>query len=90
MIDVRYSDQFKRRYKQRIAKNDKLKKEFIEILETFKADRESPILNDHQLENKMFYFRAFSVNDEYRVIYILKGEIAIFTNVGTHEEVYVR
>ena len=34
--------------------------------------------------------RAFSINEEYRVVYLEKTDEYIFLNVGTHAQVYRR
>jgi len=88
MTSVIWSNRFKAIYKKRIAKNDQLVKDFLEAVDIFEADRTSPIINDHQLEDRMFNFRAFSINENYRVVYIDKGEVVIFMDIGTHEQVY--
>ena len=72
MIEIHYSDQFKRRYKQR------LKKDVLEAIQTFKQERESRAINDHQLNRKLYKFRSFSVDDDY----------IVFIDIGTHEQVY--
>lgn len=38
----------------------------------------------------MGLFRAFSINNEYRVVYKEKKDVFVFLDVGTHEQVYQR
>lgn len=78
--------EFKTNYRKRIAKNEQLKKEFLQSIRGFLDDRSS--VSDHQLKGKMKLFRAFSINDDYRIVYIEEDDRFIFLNVGTHKEVY--
>lgn len=88
MSKIRFSNQFKQRYKRRISKNPKLVKDFFEALEIFETVKNSRAINDHQLNRKMYKYRAFSVNDDYRVTYLEKDDHYLFVDIGTHEQVY--
>ena len=88
MKDIRWSTQFSRRYKQRIAKNEQLTEEFWDSIDTFRIN--PALVDNHLLEDVMQGKRAFSINDEYRVVYIERNEYFLFLNVGTHEQIYRR
>lgn len=88
MKTIKYSSQFIRHYKERIATNDRLKQDFRESVDVFREDR--AFVDDHALEDAMSGQRSFSVNEEYRVVYIERKEYYLFINVGTHEQVYRR
>jgi mRNA-degrading endonuclease YafQ of YafQ-DinJ toxin-antitoxin module len=88
MKEIRGSKQFALRYKRRIAKDEHLTEEFWDSVEAFRIDPES--VNDHALDNAMEGQRAFSINNEYRVVYIEQEEYYRFLDVGTHEQVYLR
>ena len=88
MKAIRWSKPFSRRYQQRIAKDERLTEEFWASIETFWVDPES--VHDHPLENVMEGQRAFSINQEYRVVYIEKADAYVFLDVGTHAQVYRR
>jgi addiction module RelE/StbE family toxin len=88
MKEIRYSPQFTRYYKQRVASVEGLKREYQESVEAFLEDK--TLVNDHALENVMQGKRAFSINDDYRVIYLERDEYYLFVDVGTHEQVYRR
>lgn len=45
-------------------------------------------VNDHALKGRMGHDRAFSVNEEYRVVYTIKNDHYLFKDIGTHEQVY--
>lgn len=63
-----------------------LRTQFKESVDTFQYDRE--VVHDHSLKNVMTGKRSFSINDEYRVIYIEKKHYIVLIDVGTHEQVY--
>jgi mRNA-degrading endonuclease YafQ of YafQ-DinJ toxin-antitoxin module len=88
MKEIKYSPQFTRYYKQRIARDAGLKREYQESVEAFLVDR--TLVNDHALENIMRGKRSFSINNDYRVIYLERDEYYLFVDVGTHEQVYRR
>jgi addiction module RelE/StbE family toxin len=88
MKEIRYARQFTRSYKQRIARDERLKRDFQESVEAFLEDR--TFVYDHALKNAMQGQRAFSINKEYRVVYIERDEYYLFIDVGTHEQVYLR
>jgi mRNA-degrading endonuclease YafQ of YafQ-DinJ toxin-antitoxin module len=77
-----------RRYQQRIAKDEQLNEAFWDSLETFVVD--PMLVDDHALANVMQGKRAFSINSDYRVIYLERDEYYLFVDVGTHEQVYRR
>jgi mRNA-degrading endonuclease YafQ of YafQ-DinJ toxin-antitoxin module len=85
MKEIRYSPQFTRYYKRRIARDEGLKREYQESVEAFLVAR--TLVNDHALENVMQGKRAFSINNDYRVIYLERDEYYLFVDVGTEEAV---
>jgi addiction module RelE/StbE family toxin len=88
MKEIRYTNQFIRNYRQRIARDERLKRDFRESVETFLLDR--ALVHDHALRGVMQGKRAFSVNKAYRVVYLEREDYYRFVDVGTHEQVYRR
>jgi addiction module RelE/StbE family toxin len=86
MKAIRYTPQFTRSYKQRIARDERLERDFHESIEAFLEDR--TLVHDHALRNAMQGQRAFSINKQYRVVYIERDEYYLFINIGTHKQVY--
>ena len=86
MKGFRRSAQFKLHYKQRVAKNEYLQRDFIDCLEGFLIDRF--LVKDHSLKDSMIGKRSFSINNDYRVIYIEKRDYFLLLDIGTHEQVY--
>ena len=88
MKEIRYSNQFIRSYKQRIASDERLKRDFRESVEAFLEHR--ALVYDHALTGVMQGKRAFSINKAYRVVYLEREDYYRFVDVGTHEQVYRR
>lgn len=88
MKKIRRTNQFKRRYKERILNDEGLMQDFMESVQIFREDR--VLVADHTLEDVMQGKRAFSINDDYRVVYIEKDDEFVFLDIGTHEQVYKR
>jgi mRNA interferase YafQ len=45
-------------------------------------------LRDHQLKGKYKEYRSIDITGDYRALYLLKGDEAIFDVVGTHSQLY--
>ncbi len=88
MKEIRYSTQFTRHYKQRIARVERLIQDFQESVDAFQEDR--TFVDDHPLEDVMEGQRSFSINNEYRVVYVETDDLFVFLDIGTHEQVYRR
>ena len=86
MKQIFLSSEFKHHFKLRISKNELLTREYKESVEAFLEDK--TLMNDHPLEDVMSNFRAFWINDDYRVVYQEKEKYYLFTDIGTHEQVY--
>lgn len=62
---------------------------FWERLETFKKNPFDPRLKTHKLSGKLKEFWAFSVEYDLRVVFLFESQqSALFTDLGTHDEVY--
>lgn len=88
MKEIKYASHFARNYKQRIARDKQLVRDFRDSVDAFLEDRS--LVDDHPLEDAMHGKRSFSVDSEYRVIYIERDEYYLFLDIGTHEQVYRR
>ena len=86
MKQVRRTTQFKALHKQRIAKNEQLRKAFKTGVENFLQDRKT--VGDHSLKDKMTGLRAFYIADDCRVVYLERQDYFLFIDVGSHKEVY--
>mgnify|MGYP006298929895 CR=1 FL=1 len=89
MIEAVWDSGFKRAYRKKIRANQLLKKKFWEKLDVFLRDPFSASLRTHKLSGKLAGLWAFSIDDDYRVVFefINKGSV-LLVDFGTHDEVY--
>jgi addiction module RelE/StbE family toxin len=85
---IRYTRQFNKHYRARIAPNPKLAAKFTQRLKLFAANPSSSALNDHALSGSMADLRAFSVTGDIRVIYYKDEACYRLMDIGTHAQVY--
>lgn len=89
MIEVVWDQGFKRSYRKRISRAPHLKKQFWEKMELFLDDPFSPMLRTHKLSGNLKGTWAFSINDDYRIIFeFLTRNKILLIDFGTHDEVY--
>jgi addiction module RelE/StbE family toxin len=86
MKPIKRTRRFIRHYKERISQNQQLCTEFFDTVTIFLHDPTA--VNDHALKGRMSRDRAFSINDDYRVIYTDKEDHYLFQDIGTHQQVY--
>lgn len=88
-MQIFYSNNFIKHFKQRIYPNPKLKTKFEKQVSLFLSDPKNPALKNHHLVGKMNHFSSFSITNDVRVIYqLLSPNKAEFLNIGTHNQVY--
>ncbi len=88
MKTITWAPEFYRQYRQRVARNEKLKVDFWDAVAVFEVDRAAVF--DHELEASMVGKRAFSVAADCRVVYVENEEEIVFLEVGRHIQVYRR
>ena len=66
----------------------KIKGRFGERLELFLVNPTDPTLNNHSVEKAFPDCRSINITGDYRAIFKLDGNTAIFINIGTHPELY--
>lgn len=57
-------------------------------LRRFAADPEDPLLRTHKLKADLSDYRAFSVDDDLRVLFRWDGADVFLVNLGSHDQVY--
>lgn len=88
MKPIKWSAHFQRVYRTQLAKNEALVTAFWAAVETFQHDPQ--LVRTHPLEGKMAGRFAFEVSPDCRVIVRETDDYLIFTDIGTHEQVYER
>lgn len=66
----------------------KIKIRFGERLDLFLISPTDPILNNHGVDRAFPDCRSINITGDYRAIFKLENNIAIFINIGTHPELY--
>ena len=66
----------------------KLRYKVDEKLKTFDYNHLDPILDNHQLYGKFSGCRSIDITGDYRAVYYLNEDIAVFIHVGTHHQLY--
>ena len=89
VISVVWDEGFKRSYRKRIQRRPYLRKRFWDRLEVFLENPSASQLRTHRLSGKLSGQCAFSIDDDYRVIFEFVSEgTVMLVDFGTHEEVY--
>lgn len=88
MKPIKWSAHFQRVYQTQIAQNDSLVAAFWAAVETFAHDPQ--FVRTHPLHGKMTDRFAFDISPDYRVIFRETAAYLIFTDIGTHDQVYER
>lgn len=85
-MKIRVTSYFERRYKKLPPP---IKKKAVEREKIFTYNPFEPRLNTHKLHGKKKEEWAYSIDYHYRIsfIFVNGGEI-LYTNVGTHNEIY--
>jgi addiction module RelE/StbE family toxin len=85
---VEPSRSFIKSFAKRIAKDEKLRKQYETRIGLFIAGHRSSPLNDHALAGGLQGRRAFSVTGDIRIIYIELNDRIILLDIGSHNQVY--
>jgi addiction module RelE/StbE family toxin len=89
MTEVAFSSSFKRAFKKRIAGRKELEAKFWRHVEVFTRDPHDARLRTHKLSGELRDFWSFSVEYDVRVVFQFSAKNrALFTDIGTHDEVY--
>ena len=86
---VLYSNNFKKSFKSKIAKNRKSLKDFKQKWELFINNPNDPRLKNHRLSGKLKGYNAISIQYNLRLIYKdIDTKTIVAYDIGTHEAVY--
>jgi addiction module RelE/StbE family toxin len=89
VINAVWDESFKRSYRKKIRRQSYLKKKFWERMEIFLEEPYNSQLRTHKLSGKLVGQWAFSIDDEYRVIFeFIDPNTVLLIDFGKHDEVY--
>ncbi len=66
----------------------KIQEQFLFRLNIFMINPTDVILNNHSVENCYPGSRSININGDYRAIFYIENNVAVFKKVGTHSELY--
>jgi addiction module RelE/StbE family toxin len=66
----------------------KIQEKFNERLSVFLTNSTDESLNNHSVEKAFPNCRSINITGDYRAIYTMEDETAIFITIGTHSELY--
>jgi len=85
-MKIIFHKNFEKQYKK-LPKNIKLKVKERNIL--FMKEPYNPLLNNHTLSGGYIGYRSINITGNIRIVYrFLDENIILFTEVGTHSELY--
>ncbi len=87
-MDFSFSTEVANQFKKIKQKQPQLLKKIQKQLILFKTNIRHPSLRTHKLKGNLSNTWSISVEDNIRLIYVIKDNKAIFLKIGTHEEVY--
>lgn len=89
MTEVAFSASFRRAFKKRIAGQSPTEERFWQRVEWFTNDPHDPRLRTHKLSGELKDQWSFTVEYDLRVVFYFSSPTkAVFTDIGTHDEVY--
>ena len=66
----------------------KLLAKIDERLDLFRDDEFNFLLENHPLHGEYEGYRSINITGDYRALYFIKDNIAIFVKLGTHSELF--
>lgn len=89
MIEIFFSNSFKKSFKKTIKNDINLKSKFWDKVNIFINDPFERSLKTHKLSGKLKDLWSFTVEFDIRVIfYFADKSKVVFIDIGTHEEIY--
>ena len=89
MTEITFSSSFKRAFKKRIEGRKDLEGKFWKRVEIFQSNLFDSRLRTHKLSGELKEFWSFTVEYDVRVVFQFAAKNrALFTDIGTHDEVY--
>lgn len=88
MKRIYVSKNFTKRYAKGIQPFPNLSKKVEHRIQLFLNDKLNPILKDHALVGKLKGYRSFALGGDLRIIYVEFEEYYLFTDIGSHNQVY--
>lgn len=85
-----FTESYERRATKFLKKHPELKEQYSKTLKILAINPSHPSLRLHKLKGNLKGLQSVSINISYRVVldFIIKKDLVIPIDVGTHDEVY--
>ena len=90
-MEIAFAQSFQKAFRKRSALSPELEPLFWDKVKLFIRDPFDPALKTHKLSGLLKDFWSFSLGYDSRVVFYFtndKPKKAVFTDIGTHDEVY--
>ncbi len=84
-MNISYSKNFIKQAKK-LPRHVRL--QLIERIERFSKNPLDPFLRNHKLKGEYREYGSINVTGDYRALYYLRDDEAIFDHIGTHAQLY--
>ena len=89
MIKISWTNKFRKKLENYLAKYPLSKAKLMETLALFAENPNHPKLKKHKLSGKLKDSQAIAVEYDCRIVfYMPETNEAVFTNIGSHDDVY--
>jgi len=89
MVKRKAREEFYRMLRELLSSDPSLKEEIDRAIKMFVNNHNDTRLRDHALNKRMKGWRAFSVNEDVRIVYKVTGKNNVeFLAIGGHRKVY--
>ena len=90
MVEIRFADGYEKRAIKFFKKHKDIYPQYKKTIELLSQNPYHPSLRLHKLQGKLNNFYSISINMKYRVVidFIIKDDIIILIDIGSHNEVY--
>jgi len=90
MIELIFTESYEKKARKFIKKHPERKHKYAKTLKLLQTNPKHPSLRLHKLTGKLSKLHSISINLSYRITihFIIRKDIIIPIDVGTHDEIY--
>jgi addiction module RelE/StbE family toxin len=87
-VNIKFTEEFSDKLHVLKRRQPNLTERLRKQLKIFRIDPKYPSLRNHKLKGGMKEKWSISFGDNWRAVYFVEGDAAVFYDLGTHDEVY--
>ncbi len=90
MPRIIFTESYEKRAMKFLKRHPELKSQYLKVLQLLAINPLHPSLRLHKLKGKLSMLQSISINLSYRIVmqFIVKEDLIIPIDVGSHDEVY--